>query len=111
MTFKNMEADDSLGKEKEPNPMMESSDVLDLYNALEKLGVRIWVDGGWSVDALLNKKTRPHKDLDIAVQWKDVPQLRNLLEARGYKQIKEDSQWNFVLGDNSGHEIDVHAFI
>jgi lincosamide nucleotidyltransferase A/C/D/E len=43
---------------------------------LEKLGIEIWVDGGWGVDALLGEQTRPHKDLDIAIQQKDVPQLR-----------------------------------
>ena len=32
---------------------MEAVDVLDLYNALQKLGVEIWIDGGWGVDALL----------------------------------------------------------
>lgn len=91
--------------------IMTPSEVLNLYNKLESLGIKIWIDGGWNVDALLGKQTRPHKDLDIAIQWKDVPQLRELLSAQGYKQIKEDSQWNFVLADNNAHEIDVHAFV
>ena len=25
--------------------------------------------------------------------------------------LREDSKWNFVLGDKSGYEIDVHVFI
>ena len=91
--------------------VMTAEDVINLYKKLNDLGINIWVDGGWSVDALLGRQIRPHKDLDIAMEWKDVPKLRALLEAEGYKQIKEDSKWNFVLGDNNGHEIDVHAFI
>lgn len=91
--------------------IMTSGDVLSLYQNLETLGIKIWVDGGWSTDALLDKQLRPHKDLDIAVQWKDVPKLREVLETQGYKQVREDSQWNFVLADDKGHEIDVHAFI
>jgi len=90
---------------------MTSKDVLSLYTKFDKLGIQVWIDGGWAVDALLGEQTRPHKDLDIAIQWKDVPKLRELVAARGYKQIKEDNKWNFVLGDEKGREIDVHAFI
>lgn len=90
---------------------MKSEEVLSLYNLLEENGIQIIIDGGWSVDALLGSQTRPHKDLDIAVEWKNVPKLREILSKKGYKQIKEDSKWNFVLQDNNGHELDVHAFI
>ena len=90
---------------------MTSKDVTDLYIKLDNLGIEIWIDGGWNVDALLGRQTRPHKDLDIAIEWKDVPKLRELLAEQGYKQIKADSQWNFVLGDDNSHEIDVHAFV
>ncbi len=90
---------------------MLSTDVIGLYKELDASGIQIWIDGGWSVDALLEKQLRPHNDLDIAIQWKDVPKLREMLSVQGFKQIKEDSQWNFVLGDGKGHEIDVHAFV
>ena len=66
---------------------MEKKDVVDLYKLLEENGIEVWIDGGWGVDALLEKQTRPHKDLDIAVQWKDVPKLRELLSTQGYKQV------------------------
>ncbi len=88
-----------------------SKEVVDLYTSLENEGVKVWIDGGWSVDALLNKQLRPHKDLDIAIQWKDVLKLREHLEGEGYKQVREDNKWNFVLGDKEGHEIDIHAFV
>lgn len=90
---------------------MTSKDVVDFYSQLENAGVEIWIDGGWSVDAVVGKQLRPHKDMDIAIQWKDVPRLREILTAQGYKQVREDNQWNFVLGDEKGHEIDVHAFV
>lgn len=90
---------------------MEALDVVEIYNLLNNNGISVWVDGGWSVDALLQKQTRLHKDLDIAIQWKDVEKLRKLLGKIGYEQIKVDNKWNFVLRDDKGHEIDVHAFI
>jgi len=92
---------------------MNSADVIDLYTILENLGVEIWIDGGWGVDALLGEQTRPHKDLDIAIQQKDIPILRHLLQTRGYTDIKlEDARaWNFVLGDEDSREIDVHVIV
>jgi lincosamide nucleotidyltransferase A/C/D/E len=88
-----------------------AENVIDLYLQLEKLDIYVWIDGGWSVDAVVGRQLRTHEDLDIAIQRKDVPQLRETLSSRGYLQIREESQWNFVLGDGKGHEIDVHVFV
>ena len=87
--------------------------MVDLYNELQEHGVEIWVDGGWGVDALLEKQTLPHKDLDITIEQKYVPKFRQFLELQGYKDIKteEAEPHNFVLGDDKGHEIDVHIII
>ncbi len=91
---------------------MNANKVIDLYKSLEELGIKIWVDGGWSVDASLGKQTRSHSDLDIAIQHKDLNQFRQYMEEQGYIELErdEDKKWNFVLGDNEGHEVDVHAF-
>ena len=92
---------------------MNSVDVVDFYRTITQSGVELWIDGGWGVDALLGEQTRPHEDLDIAIQKKDVPALRHLLQERGYTDIKlEDARhWNFVLGDENGREIDVHVIV
>ena len=90
---------------------MNSVDVIDLYTTLEGLGVEIWIDGGWGIDALLGEQTRAHKELDIAIQQKDVPMLRQFLLTRVYRDVKleEAKAWNFVMGDEHGREIDVHV--
>ncbi len=92
---------------------MISRDVIDLYEALEDQGVEIWIDGGWGVDALLGEQSRPHSDLDIAIQQKDLPKFREWLRERGYKDIKVEiaRDWNFVLGDEHGREVDVHVIV
>ncbi len=97
----------------EPGKSMTSMHVIDLYSRLQDPGIEIWVDGGWGVDALLGEQTRVHSDLDIAIQQKDLLKLRELLDAQGYKDVQRDDTrpWNFVLGDDAGHEVDVHAIV
>jgi len=98
-------------KETEPKHEMTSKDVTDLYSKLDNLGIKIWIDGGWGVDALLGKQSRTHKDLDIAINQKDVPGLLKFLEEEGFREIRKDNEHNVVLADETGREIDYHAFI
>lgn len=83
-----------------------------LLELFEQNAIEVFVDGGWGVDALLGEQTRVHGDLDIACQHKDVRKLRALLEAHGYKDVPHPDTWecNFVLGDDQGHEIDIHTY-
>jgi lincosamide nucleotidyltransferase A/C/D/E len=90
---------------------MTAADVLDLVHLLNQNGIEVVLDGGWGVDALLGRQTRRHNDLDVAVLHKDVPAIRSLLEARGYRDRPQDDTWecNFVLGDDHGHLFDLHS--
>ena len=99
-----MDNKDSLG--------MTADDVIEFVKLLNNHAVEVTIDGGWGVDALLGRQTRSHSDLDIAVEHKDVPQIRALLEARGYRDVPRDDtrDCNFVLGDEAGRLIDVHSY-
>ncbi|MBZ5621501.1 MAG: aminoglycoside nucleotidyltransferase [Acidobacteriia bacterium] len=92
---------------------MQQQEVIDFYNTMRDRRITLWIDGGWGVDALLERQTRPHKDLDVAIQQKDVAKLRQILETEHYRDVKlEDARpHNFVLADNSGREIDVHVIV
>ena len=94
------------------DPEMTASDVLAFVKLLEAHSVWVCIDGGWGVDALLGEQTRPHADLDIALEHKDVPLVRVLLEERGYSNVPRDDtrDCNFVLGDEEGHQVDFHSF-
>ncbi len=100
-------------KTSDQQKVTEASDVVSFVELSRNEGIDIWLDGGWAVDALLGEQTCSHTDLDIVVQEKDVHKLRQLLEARGYKDVERDdtSDWNFVLGDDKGHEVDIHAVV
>ena len=110
---------------------MTAEDLVDLYSGLVARGVRLWVDGGWGIDALLGRQTRPHKDFDAIAAFEDLPALTGFLSGRGFslKLIWEENRWTpcpvppalvgrerpaaeaataFVLEDASGREIDFH---
>ncbi len=100
-----------------PNDMpdhseMTAQDVVEIVRLFEQNHIDFCIDGGWGVDALLGEQTRTHADLDIAVPHKDVPEIRAVLEANGYRDKPRDDtrDCNFVLGDDSGHLIDVHSY-
>src|SRR5919112_3180768 len=39
---------------------MTEADVCRFLNLVDSLGIEIWLDGGWAVDAWLGGQTRPH---------------------------------------------------
>ena len=81
---------------------------LDLF---EKLDIKVWIDGGWGVDALLGECTREHQDLDIIISWEDSAILTKALFARGFVDIHTDDRKdrNFVMGHQSHGLIDFHV--
>ena len=93
--------------------LMPSCEVIEIYDLLLQNNILIWLDGGWGVDALLEVQTRPHKDLDIVIQQKDLAAFRELVARRGYNDVYSDDHraWNFVLGNNRGQQIDVHVIL
>jgi lincosamide nucleotidyltransferase A/C/D/E len=53
---------------------MQLLEVDRILLALEGRSIRVWVLGGWGVDALVGRQTRDHRDLDLAIdaeQWDD----------------------------------------
>ena len=93
------------------NPEMPAEAAVDLLRLFEGAGIEVWLDGGWAVDAVLGEQTRSHNDLDIIVQVSDLPQLRQVMTARGFELKEGGTESNFVLADSNGLEVDVHAFV
>ena len=90
---------------------MDSKTAIQIYTSLKDLGTRIWIDGGWGVDALLGRQTRRHNDLDIVVEKKRLEALRKYFELQQYTEAKPAiaRPHNFVLSDHYNNEIDVHV--
>ena len=80
---------------------------------VERLGVRIWIDGGWAVDALLGRQTRHHADIDIVIQQKDVDAVVHMLQIRGYLPAHQNDNrpWNFALDNGVRRRVDLHVVV
>ena len=105
---------------------MRPDHVVSLYLALEADGIRLWLMGGWGVDALLGRQTRDHHDLDVLVEARSLERLCEQLRHFGFDFEYEwdeeawwieDPSWSraeklptaFVYGHPDGREIDVHV--
>jgi lincosamide nucleotidyltransferase A/C/D/E len=65
---------------------MEASDACTALDALEATGIRVVVNGGWGVDALLGEQTREHDDLDVHVSIDDLQSVCDALAGLGYNE-------------------------
>jgi lincosamide nucleotidyltransferase A/C/D/E len=94
-------------------PEMAADDVCRVLILLEDRGIRVWLDGGWAVDACLGSQTRRHSDLDIVIEERDVLMAVAALRERGYGPVPRDDTraWNFVLGDDHRHQVDFHVIV
>jgi lincosamide nucleotidyltransferase A/C/D/E len=64
---------------------MDAAEVLAVLASLEAAGCSVWVGGGWGVDALVGHQTRPHQDLDLALDARDESSALGALESSGYR--------------------------
>jgi lincosamide nucleotidyltransferase A/C/D/E len=63
---------------------MAAAEVVAVVAGLEAAGCRVWLEGGWGVDALAGRQTRAHRDLDLAVDAAQEADVLRVLEALGY---------------------------
>jgi lincosamide nucleotidyltransferase A/C/D/E len=105
---------------------MLAADVVSLYRALIAADAPVWLMGGWGVDALVGRQTRPHHDVDLLVGVADLERLRLCLIDLGFllkytwddevRWIRHDA-WSapleqpsaFVYRHPDGREVDVHV--
>lgn len=88
---------------------MDAQSVLRVVAALESGGVRIWLDGGWGIDALVGEQTREHDDLDCVIALSDAPIARDALAALGFAVSLDELPTRFVVRDRSDRRVDFHT--
>jgi lincosamide nucleotidyltransferase A/C/D/E len=83
--------------------------VLDLLDALGSLGVSASVDGGWGVDALLERQTRSHEDLDLVVDIAHAERIEGALRPIGFTIAEDHLPVRFVMRVPGGEQVDFHT--
>ena len=85
----------------------------EILRALQKKHVEVYVGGGWAVDALLQRNTREHDDLDLWLPIGSAEGCFAVMAEIGLDRIfpwPGDRPWNFVLHDGGARRVDLHFF-
>ena len=87
---------------------MQPDEVLEVISALQATNLQVWIDGGWGVDALLGEVTRPHDDVDLVVELRDLPGVFECLSDLGFSVAEDLSPVRVVLRSREGRQVDLH---
>ncbi|WP_337033858.1 nucleotidyltransferase domain-containing protein [Paenibacillus illinoisensis] len=68
---------------------------------------RFWLRGGWAIDFLLGKVTRPHDDIDLIAWIQNREELERALAKAGYEQISVKEQFRGRQSDFSKDGVDI----
>jgi lincosamide nucleotidyltransferase A/C/D/E len=90
---------------------MTSAEVARIVAYLEEAGVRIWLDGGRGVDALVGEETRAHSDLDAVVELDEMGSVIAVLARRGFRVEVDDRPTRLVLTASDGKRVDLHPLV
>jgi lincosamide nucleotidyltransferase A/C/D/E len=87
---------------------LQAHDVLELVHWLDRAGIPVWLDGGWGVDALLGRQTRPHADLDVVMALEQAAQAQAVLGAHGFVLVEDEAPTRIEFRDAGNRRLDVH---
>jgi lincosamide nucleotidyltransferase A/C/D/E len=90
---------------------MSGAAVLGVLDALRRAGCRVWIGGGWGVDALVGRPTRPHRDLDLAIDATDEPAALSVLAGLGYRVETDWRPVRVELAGPGGCWVDLHPVV
>jgi lincosamide nucleotidyltransferase A/C/D/E len=79
-----------------------------VISALEDNNLRVWIDGGWGVDALLGEVTRPHEDVDLVVELGALGTVFECLSQLGFAVAEDLTPVRVVMTSPEGRQIDLH---
>ena len=90
---------------------MSMAEVLVVLDAVRSIGCRFWLEGGWGVDALVGRQTRPHRDVDVDFDAAYEDAVMEVLTGLGYS-IETDWRPNRVeLSAPGSRWVDLHPLV
>jgi lincosamide nucleotidyltransferase A/C/D/E len=87
---------------------VRAEDVIAVLDMLDGAGVRHWVGGGWGVAALTGRQTREHRDLDLAVDARDLERCWPVLGQLDYAAETDWLPVRMELRAPGARWVDVH---
>jgi lincosamide nucleotidyltransferase A/C/D/E len=87
---------------------MTAAEVVRIVAWLDANSVVYQVNGGWGVDGLVGRQTRPHHDLDVFVDRDHEVAFLAWLTSRGYRVTEDWRPVRVELSSALGR-VDVHA--
>ena len=92
--------------------MVNKADAIEIISYAEDNGINIWLDGGWGVDALLEKETKAHNDIDLFVEIVNSKKFIDIIKEKDFSEIKEayTTTSHTVWKDAKDRIIDLHIF-
>lgn len=94
--------------------MLDASDVLAVLDQLDQAGLVVWLDGGWGVDALLGRHSRPHHDLDLVIAREACALAQAVLAGTGFGHdptAVPGLPSRLVLVDTDRRQVDLHPVV
>ncbi len=89
---------------------MNATEVLRVLDALDAAGIGWGITGGWGIDALLRRETRPHGDVDLGVASEAVESAIDALAPLGYTLEVDERPARVVLRSEMG-QVDLHPIV
>jgi len=93
---------------------MNASEVIEVLDRIDSVGLTVWLDGGWGIDALLGERTRPHDDLDLVIARGECQAARNALAELGFQhapEVEPGLPARLVLRAADGRQVDLHPVV
>lgn len=87
------------------------ADLMAVVKILEESHIAYWIDGGWGVDILVGKQTRPHRDIDIDFDARHTEKLLAILAGYGYVMDTDWAPVRMELYSEKFGYLDIHPFI
>ena len=68
--------------------MVTYFDACEILEMLSEASVKVFLDGGWGIDALIGRETRIHNDIDLFVEKKDYGKAISVITWKGYREVE-----------------------
>lgn len=88
------------------DPRTDWQDIHAVADLLEAFDHPWFVAGGWAIDLYLDRQTRPHQDVEVAVFRKDQHALRSHLDGWSFEKVVDGERRPWAEGEHL--ELPVH---